>query len=217
VQPTIAPITAAPKATAPPAAPPTTVSAAAKANPSAAARTPTVRTPAPSAPPAPAAPAEPPPSAPVVAETKPPAEAAAAAAPPAAPAKRPAIPDVTIARLKLLIMDDEGTRDQDASLRFGRDGLEVVDGETPLNAASYSEVLGVFYSHSKEPRWATADGHTEPVAKAGSVLGFLKGTPDWITVRTGKRFIAMRVRSEDVRRITTEFETRTATRVVTIR
>jgi hypothetical protein len=91
----------------------------------------------------------------------------------------------------------------------------VVDGATTIESVPYHEVIGIYYSHSKEPRWTSPDGTSVPVAKAGSVFGFLKGTPDWITVRTRRAFIPLRVRDDDVRRLTTELEARTGTRVVT--
>ena len=42
-----------------------------------------------------------------------------------------------------------------------------------------------------------------------------QGTPDWITVRTKQVFIPLRVREDDVRKLTAELEARTGTRVVT--
>jgi hypothetical protein len=135
----------------------------------------------------------------------------------AAPASSaaPVLPDVTFGKLKLLIVDDRGTRDRDAALKLGRDGLLVVDGGATLHSAPYSDVIGVYYSHSKEPRWTTADGQSLSVAKAGGAFGFFRGTPDWITVRTKKLFIPLRVREDDVRRLSSELEARTRTKVVT--
>jgi serine/threonine-protein kinase len=134
---------------------------------------------------------------------------------PPTPAPAAALPDVTFGKLKLLIVDEAKTRDRDAALRLGRDGLEVVDGATTLHRASYSDVIGVYYSHSKEPRWTTAAGQSLAVAKAGSAFGLFRGTPDWITVRTKQVFIPLRVREDDVRKLTAELEARTGTRVVT--
>jgi hypothetical protein len=125
------------------------------------------------------------------------------------------LPDVTFGKLKLLIVDDAKTRDRDAALRLGRDSLAILDGETTLHSAPYSDVIGVYYSHSKEPRWTTAQGQSLSVAKAGSAFGFFRGTPDWITVRTKTIFIPLRVREDDVRKLSSELEARTGTKVVT--
>jgi len=129
-------------------------------------------------------------------------------------AARPALPVVTFGKLKLLVVEENKTRDRDAELRLGADALDVLDGRTPLRSTPYSDVIGVYHSHSKEPRWTMPDGSSAPVIKTGGVFGFLRGTPDWITVRTKTLFIPLRVREEDVRRLATELEARTGSRVV---
>jgi hypothetical protein len=145
-----------------------------------------------------------------------PAAAKSAAAKPAAEKPAPVVlPDVVFGKLKLLIVDDTKTRDRDAALKLGRDSLAIVDGDRTLHSAPYSDVIGVYYSHSREPRWATADGQSLSLAKAGSTFGFFRGTPDWITVRTKKIFIPLRVREDDVRKLSSELEARTGTKVVT--
>jgi hypothetical protein len=113
------------------------------------------------------------------------------------------------------VFEDNKTRDRDATLRLDPDALHVTDGVATLQTASYQDVIGVYYSHAKEPRWTTPDGRSMPVAKTGGVFGFFKGTPDWITVRTKDVFIPLRVREDDVHRLMTELEARTGTKVVT--
>ena len=73
----------------------------------------------------------------------------------------------------------------------------------------------MFHSHSKEPRWTNADGQSAPVATVGGGgLGFLKGTPDWITLRTRRNFVPLRVRDDDVARLASELEARTGEKIV---
>jgi eukaryotic-like serine/threonine-protein kinase len=128
---------------------------------------------------------------------------------------RPTLPTLTFGKLKLLMIEDNKARDRDAALRLGQDGFEILDGTTAIQTVAYHEVIGMYYSHSKEPRWSTADGRSAAVGKTGSVFGFFKGTPDWITLRTKRLFIPLRVRDDDVHRITTELEARTGSKVVT--
>jgi serine/threonine-protein kinase len=137
------------------------------------------------------------------------------APPPPVAAARPARPNVTFGKLKLLIIDDSRTRDRDVALRLGPDALLVVDGATTVQTASYQDVIGVFYSHAREPRWTTPEGTTVPVGKTSGAFGFFRGTPDWITVRTRNFFIPLRVSEEDVHRITVELEARTGAKAVT--
>ena len=128
-----------------------------------------------------------------------------------------ATPIVTFSKLKLLILDEGKSRDRDASLRLGPEALQLVDGPETLQDTPYREILGVFHSHSREPRWTAPDGTAVPVGKAGGKFGFLKGTPDWITLRTKQAFIPLRVQDGDLARIIKELESRTGTKVVRAR
>jgi serine/threonine protein kinase len=131
---------------------------------------------------------------------------------------RPAFALVTFSKIKLLVLDEHKARDLDALLRLGAGGLEVVNGTRTLESTAYPDVIGVYYSHSKEPRWTPDNGQPTPVMRTGgSLFGFLKGTPDWITVRTRRVFIPLRVDGDDVPVLTRELEARTGNRVVTIR
>jgi serine/threonine-protein kinase len=170
----------------------------------------------------------PPSSAPASAAAAPavaPAEAGApSAAAPARPSAKDAgnsdvLPVLTFAKIRLLVLEYDKPRDRDASLRLGADALDVLDGGRTLESTSYQDVIGLFYSHSKEPRWAPADGQPATVMKVsgGFGFGFLRGTPDWITVRTRRHFIPLRVDAGDVMALTRALEARTGARLVTVR
>ena len=131
---------------------------------------------------------------------------------------RPPLPDVTFAKLRLLVIDGSKSSDRDASLRLGADGLDLLDGQTTIHSAAYRDVVGLFQSHSREPRWATSDGAAVPVVKVGGgVFGFLKTVPDWITVRTKTVFIPLRVQDRDLGRVIAELEARTGSKIVRTR
>jgi hypothetical protein len=124
---------------------------------------------------------------------------------------------VTFEKVRLLVGGDVKPADRDGSLRLGTDGLQVVDGGKTIHSTAYRDVIGLFHSHSREPRWATPDGTAVPVAKVGSKFGFLKTAPDWITVRTKKAFIPLRVQDGDLGRVIAELEARTGTKIVRTR
>lgn len=149
-------------------------------------------------------------------EAAPPAREASvpASVPPPLPA---ALPTVSFAKMKLLVLDEGKSRDRDASLRLGPDALEVLDGERTVQSTPYGDVIGFFHSHSREPRWATPNGDAVPVLKVDGKFGFLKGTPDWITVRTKSGFIPLRVPDEELRRVIAQLEARTGSKVVRVR
>jgi hypothetical protein len=121
---------------------------------------------------------------------------------------------VTVSRIKLLVLGEDKPRERDVTLRLAADTFDVLDGARTIETAAWQDVIGLFHSHSKEPRWTNADGQAAPVAKVGGGFGFLKGTPDWITIRTKRNFIPLRVRDEDVARLRTEVEARSGARMV---
>ena len=151
------------------------------------------------------------PSAPVAAP-----ESAAPEPPPTAPAPvAPTLPTVTFSRLKFLGVQDGKPRDREAVLRLDGDALHVLEGDSTLQTAAYDEVIGLYHSHSKEPQWATPNGTAVPVVKVGGKFAIFKGTPDWVTIRTKKGFIPLRVDNDlDLARVIAALEIRTGTRVV---
>ena len=122
---------------------------------------------------------------------------------------------MTFNRLKFLGVQDGKPRDRDAILRLDPDGLRVLEGESALQTVAYPEVIGLYHSHSKEPQWTTPGGTVVPVVKVGGKFSFFKGTPDWVTVRTKKGFIPLRVDDDlELARVIAALEIRTGTRVV---
>lgn len=151
----------------------------------------------------------------------PPAKGSVTAAPPASSvperAATPALSAVTFNKLKLLVLDDGKGRDRDASLSLGADAMRVMDGDATVRTTPYRDVIGIYQSHSREPRWATPDGTAVPIAKVGGKFGFLKGTPDWVTVRTKEAFIPLRVPERDLARVVAELEARTGVKAIRAR
>jgi hypothetical protein len=129
----------------------------------------------------------------------------------------PVLPAVTFNKLKLLVLDEGKGRDRDAALRFGADAMAVMDGDTTVRTTRYRDVIGLYQSHSREPKWATPDGTAVPIAKVGGKFGFLKGTPDWVTVRTREAFIPLRVPERDLKRVVEELEARTGLKAIRAR
>ena len=131
---------------------------------------------------------------------------------------RARLPVVTFEPITLLEIDHDGkSHDRDASLRLGGDSVDVLDGGKSLQSVRYGELLDVFHSHSRDPRYTRAGGAAISVAKTGGPFGFLKGADDWITLRTRKTFVALRVAPEELPRLLSEFRARTGRQVVEIR
>ena len=128
--------------------------------------------------------------------------------------RRPALPIVTFGKMKLLVLDGGRSRDRDTSLRLGADGLEILEAGKTIENVLYQDVIGLFHSHSREPRWTMSTGAAVPVAKAGGRFTFLKGVPDWVTIRTRRAFIPLRVQNDAVARVIAELESRTGAKIV---
>jgi hypothetical protein len=124
------------------------------------------------------------------------------------------LPIVSFANLRLLVTSDGKVDDRVAALRLGSDSLQVVDGTQTFHSAAYQDVIGLFHSHSREPKWVTPGGASAPVAKAGGKFSFLKGAPDWVTLRTKNVFIPLRVPGGDLDRVIAALEARTGTKIV---
>ena len=144
-----------------------------------------------------------------------PAVSAPVAAPPPMAAPRPVdVPVLTFTKAKLLA--EEG-KSRDVTVRLDADALRVLNGEATVTSAPYRDVIGLFHSHSREPKWAGPDGTPVSVAKVDSKFGFLKVAPDWITVRTQLAFIPLRVQDRDLAPLIAGLEARTGTKVVRTR
>ncbi|HEX5474253.1 MAG TPA: hypothetical protein VFX12_06275, partial [Vicinamibacterales bacterium] len=143
---------------------------------------------------------------------KPPPAASAANAPPAAAPV--AIAPVVFRPVRLFLIDGASGHERDAAVRLTSDAVQVFDGDKTLKTIRYDAVIGLFQSHSREPRWVTPAGVAVPIAKVdGGALGFLKPSHDWVTVRTKGEFVPLRPDSDSVPRIVALLEQRTGLRV----
>jgi hypothetical protein len=124
---------------------------------------------------------------------------------------------VKFAQIKLLDLSQVKPRDHEVSVALGAEALDVLDGSTLVGRARYRDVIGIFQSHSREPRWTTPAGTAAPLAKVGGHFGFLRGATDWLTVRTRATFIPLRVPANELARLVSELETRTGSKVVLTR
>ena len=129
---------------------------------------------------------------------------------------RPSTTTVEFAQIKLLQLSDK-PRDHEVSVVLGAESLDVLDGSTLVERAHYRDVIGLFQSHSREPRWTKPDGTAAPVARVGGPFGFLKGASDWLTVQTRATFIPLHVTASELTRLVSELETRTGNKVVRTR
>lgn len=117
--------------------------------------------------------------------------------------------------VRLLLIDGSSGHERNAAVRLTADAVQVFDGDKTLKTIPYDAVIGLFASHSREPRWVTPAGVAVPLAKMdGGKLGFLpRPSHDWVTVRTKGEFVPLRPDPDSVSRLIAVLEQRTGLHV----
>lgn len=100
------------------------------------------------------------------------------------------------------------------------DGLitVTVGSAAPLKSIPYQDVIALFYSRSKDPKWLPASGVAVPVATFDDgKFSFLKQTVrDWVIVRTRAEFITLRPGAAIVPQVIAALEARTGLSIVRV-
>jgi serine/threonine-protein kinase len=127
------------------------------------------------------------------------------------------LPPVIFKPVDLLMVDAGKSKDREASLKVGDSAVEVLDGQDQLRHAAYDTIVGIYYSHSRDPRWVNPAGTVVPVVKADTGrFRLFRGGSDWLTVRTKTEFILLKVESSSIGKIIGALETRTGLKVVRV-
>lgn len=108
------------------------------------------------------------------------------------------------------VMVESGkNRQRDTNVELANGTVTVKDKENKLvTTVSYQDVVGFTYSNSKQPLWNTPHGPAEIVHLDGGAFGFFKGDQHWVSLRTDKMSLVLRLRDQDTRRVIAAFEER---------
>ena len=127
------------------------------------------------------------------------AAAAKLTAGPTVPAvERPAnaAPLVLVKDVRLLVSDsDDKGRERPAVMELGDSSLNLVsrDGGASLLSLRYRDVVGAFYSRSKQPKWRDENGkEVESKVDLGR-LGFFRGDRNWLILLTAGNPVIVRL------------------------
>ena len=206
--PTVAPA-ALPADSAPPASPPASPPEEPKTEPS------TTQAPSTSTAAAPASP---------VGARKTPSSSAAAPTARAVPAPRPpapsapaigVLPPVAFEKVKLLVLDGDKAREDDAELRL-TDGIIQIYGPSQrlVGSLPYQSVRTVTSARSKQPRWRGPDGGVVDAKMSSGAFGFLKSERNWVGLVTGTTAYVFRVDDGDLQKLTETVTKRTGAPLV---
>ena len=146
--------------------------------------------------------------------SKPEAPAHVDSAQPDAPLPVAAAP-LVFPSIRLFLIDGGKGHERDAGLRLTPTAVEVTESGNAIKSLRYDSVIGLFASHSREPRWVTPSGVAVPLAKADDRrLAFFKPDHDWVIVRTKNEFVPFRPDSSVLEQIVAALERRTGLKVV---
>jgi serine/threonine protein kinase len=155
--------------------------------------------------PAPAPPAEPPPTT-ATGFTPPPATVDTPET--TVPAGAAALPPFLFSAQTVMVESGKN-RQRDTNVELANGTVTVKDKENKLvTTLSYQDVVGFTYSNSKQPLWNTPHGPAEIVHLDGGAFGFFKGDQHWVSLRTDKMSLVLRLRDQDTRRVIAAFEER---------
>ena len=116
---------------------------------------------------------------------------------------------------KALVADGGKAHERNARLVLADRTLTVMDGEAgrPLHSLPYESITSIYYSHSRDPLWASPAGPAPIIRATGGVLrtfGFALNR-DWVSLitRTSIRFVVLRIADDDVTHLLSALQDRT--------
>jgi hypothetical protein len=131
-----------------------------------------------------------------------------------APAPSKATSTAFVFDAKAVVTDAGKNREHEVFVQMA-DGTVTVKERNQALVASvpYRSLLAVSYSSSKQPLWQSPSGPAQAVKVDGGALRFLKGSRNWLVLRTSVTSLVLRVDDEDLRRVMSAIEERTGIKV----
>lgn len=126
-----------------------------------------------------------------------PARGSSAAKPaPASPLERtPRTYQPLVFEARAFIVNEGRSREVDAQVVLS-DGRITVTGDDqtkPLHDVTYASVQSIHYSRGRDPMWSSPDGPAAVARASGGALGIFRGERHWLSLRTGDRFLVVRL------------------------
>ena len=115
------------------------------------------------------------------------------------PSATPALAAVSFDHMKLLVIDGNRSREQDARVHLA-DGriLIIAVGDRLVASIPFSDVVTLSSSHSKQPRWRNVDGTEGTADLKNGAFGFLKSDRTWMAIQTHDHTYVLRAERDDI-------------------
>ena len=131
------------------------------------------------------------------------AKAGRGAGPAVPPATAAAAPPILFNDVRVLVTEAGKGRERQAVLQLADGRVSLVDrnGGGSIASLQYSEVLGAFFSRSKQPKWRDANGQeVESKADLGR-LGFFRGDRNWLILLTAGEPLIIRLEDSNLQKV----------------
>ena len=113
-------------------------------------------------------------------------------------------------KIKALVSSGKKSKELDSTLSFSETSFKVVSNKQGMldKQFNFSDVKSADYSYSKKPLLSTGGAVAMAILTGLIVLPFLfmKKKQHWMTVRTDKDYVVMKLDKENFRQIQSEFE-----------
>jgi hypothetical protein len=135
-------------------------------------------------------------------------------APAPAPAPSKATSAAFVFDAKAVVADGGKNREHEVFVQMDDGTVTVKERNQALvTSVPYRSLLAVTYSSSKQPLWQSPSGPAQAVKVDGGALRFLKGSRNWLVLRTSASTLVLRVDDDDLRRVMSAIEARTGIKV----
>ena len=111
---------------------------------------------------------------------------------------------------RAVVADGDKHRERDATVLIADGSVTVTQkGEKMLYVVSVAELLRLTYSNSKQPLWSSPNGPAEAMKVESGAFGFMKGSRNWLGLRTNESLLVLRVDDAAVGRVIAGLQDRT--------
>jgi serine/threonine-protein kinase len=125
------------------------------------------------------------------------------------------LPPVSFDKVKLLVVEGDKAREDDAELRFANGTVQILGAsDRVIGSIPYQSVHTVTSTRSKQPRWRGPDGAVVDAKMSSGAFGFLKSDRNWVGLVTPSAAYVFRVDDGDLQKLTETVTKRTGARLV---